>query len=70
MAELAVHAHTQNLSVCGLEVGDALLQVRNFLASSGRPVEGVEDEHDMLLSLELTQGKFPKLAVQREVRSL
>ena len=70
MAVFAVHTDTQKLGVCDLEAGDALLQIRNRLASGGHPVKRVADEHDVLLSLELTQGERPRLAIQRAVRSL
>ena len=68
----AVDAHTQHLGVTGLKLALHRFESRHFLASSRRPIQRIEHQHDVFPTFELTQGKLgsSQVARQFEVGSL
>ena len=68
----AVDAHTQHLGITGLKLALQRFESRHFLASSRRPIQRIEHQHDVFPIFELTQGELgsSQVACQFEVRSL
>ena len=67
VTELAVHGDTQDLGIAGIELAKQRVQARDFRASGGGEVEGVEDQED-LLTLEARElHLLIGVAVEREV---
>jgi hypothetical protein len=53
LAKPAVDAHTQNLGVTRLELVLESFESRNLSASSRRPIQRIEHQHDVFLTFEL-----------------
>ena len=68
----AIDAHTQHLGVTGLELALESFESRDLLASSRRPIQGIEHQHDIFLALELIQGELgaSEMADEFEIRRL
>ena len=58
MGKSAVDANTQDLGVAALELGFKRFESRNLLASSGCPIQRIEHQHDIFLTLELIQSEL------------
>ena len=70
MGESAIDTHTQHLGVAALELALQSFESRDLLASSGRPIQWIEHQHDIFLALELIQGELGarQMADQFEIR--
>ena len=67
VAILGVDGDTQDLGVCRLETRLERFRGGNFLASSGREVEGIEEQHDVLLAIQVfRRNRLVKVIVQLE----
>ena len=67
----AVHADTQNLGVGGAEAAQERFHGRDLAASSGGPVQRVEQQHDVALAPEALQGDgATELILELEVGGL
>jgi hypothetical protein len=68
MGESAVNTYTHNLGVNSLEVIDYGFEAGNFPGSSRRPIEGIEHEHDVLLSFELAESELGSAKMARQLK--
>lgn len=67
MRKSAIDAHTQNLGVTGLELVLEGFESRDLLASGGCPIQGIEHQHDVFLTLELAQGELRATQMARQL---
>src|SRR5262249_12320752 len=70
VAEGAVRGDTQHLGIGLVEVADALIEGRHALASAGRPIERIEQDDDVLVTIVTQAHVLHADGLQRERRGL
>jgi hypothetical protein len=71
VAVLGINADTQNLGVAGLKVALQRVETRDFSASCGGEIEGIEDEEHVLLARVVGElNRCVQVALQAESRRI